>query len=167
MLPRLLPGRNKRQTDMIGAKSGADAIDLILRRALNDAADEVLDTLDGVLIRVVAALEVVAELPAVAEGAAALLGLAGFDGADVVVGEGAAGVVDEEVDVVRVAVVLEEVVTAGFGAGVEVAEVGAAVAHGAVEGVGERGRGDEEEGEEGGELDARAEGEHLGWILRG
>lgn len=127
------------QADVLHAEVVAHGLDLGLGRGDDQAADAVSDAHEGVAVDLLAVL-VVAELPALVVGAAAGLLLGVAHGADVVVVGAAAGVVDVQGQVVRVAVVLEEVVAAGLDQGVQlIGLVGcsAAIAHGAVEGVAE------------------------------
>lgn len=152
-----IPGLgNTGQADMLQTKAVADHVDLGLRGRDDQAADAVLDPLEGVAVQSPAVL-VVAEFPALVEAAAAFLLLRAAHRAYVVVVGAAAGVVHAEVEVVWVAVVLEEVVAAGFDHDVQLARWRAAVAHGAVEGVGESGG---EEEEEGGGVEERWEVDH-------
>lgn len=130
---------------MLHAEMVADHVDLLLGRSHDQAADGVSDAHEGVFIRVPAPLPV-AELPAFIEGAAALLTLRKALGAGIVEVLPAAGIVDVQVHVVRIAVVLVEVEAAGLNRSVEFADWCAAVAQGAVEDIGEGGRDKEEEG---------------------
>lgn len=147
-------GRNKWQVNMLHAKIPADHVDPGLGLGKDQAAGRMFDAHEGVFVGLLASL-MVAELPALVDGAAAPLLLVEAHGAVVVVARVFAGEVHIDAYVIGIAVVFIEVVAAGVHR--EVTGGGAAVAHGACESVGEGSRDKEEKGHG---LNDRAEVNH-------